>query len=62
MICNCKKCQYVWEQLGFTDKNGIPVDSNYSCPRCGAINGISIQDRMRDQFKKMGLEEPKFFD
>ncbi|HEV2193065.1 MAG TPA: hypothetical protein VGR54_05535 [Nitrosopumilaceae archaeon] len=62
MLCNCKKCQHVWEQVGFIDKNGVPIDGNYHCPRCGELNGISLKDRMREMYKKMGKEEPVFYD
>ncbi|MGI0027453.1 MAG: hypothetical protein ACREAD_06390 [Nitrosopumilaceae archaeon] len=64
MRCNCKKCQYVWDQVGFTDKNGIPIESNYHCPRCGTENGggVSVKDRIIEMHKKMGLKEPVFYD
>ncbi len=62
MLCNCKKCQHVWEQVGFTDKNGIPLDSTYPCPRCGTMNGFDIREYIRELNKKMGLKEPKFYD
>jgi ssDNA-binding Zn-finger/Zn-ribbon topoisomerase 1 len=62
MRCNCKKCHYVWDQLGFNDENGIPVESSYHCPKCGTENGISQKDSIRKMYKKMGLDEPKFYD
>jgi len=62
MRCNCKKCHHVWDQLGFTDKSGIPIESSYHCPRCGTENGNSMKDRVREMCKKMGKEEPKFYD
>lgn len=61
MICNCKKCQYVWDKVGFTDKERIPIETSYNCPRCGTENGVAIKDRMRKIYKK-GLDEPKFYD
>jgi len=61
--CNCKKCQYVWDQPGAIDKNGVPNDNiSYHCPRCGTENGKSPKDLMRETYKKLGLKEPEFFD
>ncbi len=54
MLCNCKKCHHVWEQLGFNDENGIPIESNYHCPRCKTENGVSQKDSIRKMYKKMG--------
>lgn len=63
MLCNCKKCHHVWEQMGFTNKEGIPIDSQYTCPRCGTINGNdTLKERMREMAKKTGQKEPIFYD
>ena len=43
MRCNCKKCHYVWDQVGFNDENGIPTESSYHCPKCGTKNVVFQQ-------------------
>ncbi len=63
MLCNCKKCHYVWDQVGFNDENGIPIESSYHCPKCGTKNGgLSTKERMIEMTKRMGEKEPTFYD
>ena len=49
----CKKCQWIPQSK---DEQSI------ICPKCGTENGISQKDSIRKMYKKMGLDEPKFYD
>jgi hypothetical protein len=51
MILNCEKCSLVWEGVGFTDKNGVPIPGmTYKCPKCGYWNG---RKPILDKFRKL---------
>ena len=60
MMYNCEKCHFVWESVGFMDKNGIPLESTYRCSKCGHVNGRKLQ---LDRFKELtGDKNAQLFD
>ena len=63
LIQSCEKCNYRYEIVAFTKPDGTTDGQTSKCPRCMNWNGRgSMKDNIREMYKKMGQEEPKFYD